>query len=77
MWFTGQAVDCLLGPGQTGPVYREAMLDGCLGSLATPKPLMYRLALEFTGPDTPRGREFAGMMPYTEFRHLFRVITVA
>src|ERR1700749_4409159 len=26
----------------------------CLGSLATPNPLMYRLAVEFIGPDTPK-----------------------
>lgn len=31
----------------------------CLGSLATARPLLYRVVLEFTGPDTPRGREFA------------------
>ena len=27
----------------------------CLGSLATPKPLMYRLAVEFIGPDSAEG----------------------
>jgi hypothetical protein len=48
----------------------------CLGSLATPQPLMYRLALEFMGPDTPRGREFADLRQYPEFRHAFRVVTV-
>jgi hypothetical protein len=48
----------------------------CLGSLATPKPLMYRLALEFTGPDTRQGREFTGLWQYEGFRHVFRVITV-
>jgi len=47
----------------------------CLGSLATPKPLMYRLALEFVGPDTPKGREFDGLWQYPEFRHVFQVIT--
>jgi hypothetical protein len=48
----------------------------CLGSLATPKPLMYRLALEFTGPDTRQGREFTGLWQYEGFRQVFRVITV-
>ena len=48
----------------------------CLGSLATPRPLLYRLALEFMGPDTPRGREFAGLRQYQGFRHAFRVLTV-
>jgi hypothetical protein len=48
----------------------------CLGSLATDKPMMYRFALEFTGPDTERGREFAGLRQYKEFRRAFVVITV-
>jgi hypothetical protein len=47
----------------------------CLGSLGTPKPLMYRLAVEFIGPDTPKGREFTGLWQYEEFRRAFRVIT--
>jgi hypothetical protein len=48
----------------------------CLGSLATPKPLMYRLAVEFIGPDTPQGQEFTGLWQYPEFRRVFRVITI-
>ena len=47
----------------------------CLGSLATPKPLMYRLAVEFIGPDTAQGQEFTGLWQYPEFRRVFRVIT--
>jgi hypothetical protein len=47
----------------------------CLASLGTPKPLMYRLAVEFIGPDTPKGREFTGLWQYEAFRHTFRVIT--
>ena len=47
----------------------------CLGSLATPKPLIYRLALEFIGPDTRQGREFTDLWQYEGFRHVFRVIT--
>ncbi len=47
----------------------------CLGSLGTPKPLMYRLAVEFIGPDTPKGREFTGLWQYDGFRRVFRVIT--
>jgi hypothetical protein len=47
----------------------------CLGSLGTPKPLMYRLAVEFIGPDTPKGQEFTGLWQYAEFRRVFRVIT--
>ena len=48
----------------------------CLGSLATDKPMMYRFALEFMGPDTERGREFADLRQYQEFRRAFVVITV-
>jgi hypothetical protein len=48
----------------------------CLGSLATDKPMMYRFAIEFMGPDTDRGREFAGLRQYKEFRRAFVVITV-
>jgi hypothetical protein len=48
----------------------------CLGSLATDKPMMYRFALEFMGADTERGREFAGLRQYQEFRRAFVVITV-
>lgn len=47
----------------------------CLGSLGTPKPLMYRLAVEFIGQDTPKGREFTGLWQYAEFRRVFRVVT--
>lgn len=47
----------------------------CLGSLGTPKPLMYRLAVEFIGPDTPKGQEFTGLWQYAEFRRVFRVVT--
>jgi hypothetical protein len=47
----------------------------CLVSLCTPRPLMYRLALEFTGPDTARGREMTGLWKYDGFRRVFTVIT--
>jgi hypothetical protein len=48
----------------------------CLGSLATDKPMMYRFALEFIGPDTEQGREFVRLRQYAEFRRAFVVITV-
>src|ERR1700733_5705523 len=47
----------------------------CLGSLARPEPLMYRLAMEFIGPDSRQGREFTDLWQYQEFRHTFRVMT--
>lgn len=36
---------------------------------------MYRLALEFSGPDTRRGIELTDLWQYEGFRHVFRVIT--
>jgi hypothetical protein len=36
---------------------------------------MYRLAHEFIGPDTPKGREFTGLWQYEGFRRVFRVVT--
>jgi hypothetical protein len=46
----------------------------CLGSLGAPRPLIYRLAVEFIGPDTPKGREFTGLWQYEGFRRVFRVV---
>lgn len=47
----------------------------CLGSLWSRRPLMFRFAVEFIGPETPRGREFADRWRHAGFRHTFRVIT--
>jgi hypothetical protein len=47
----------------------------CLGSLARAEPLMYRLAMEFIGPESRQGREFTNLWQYQEFRHVFRVVT--
>ncbi|HEX4254918.1 MAG TPA: VC0807 family protein [Streptosporangiaceae bacterium] len=47
----------------------------CLGSLRTRRPLMYALALEFSGPDTARGQEMIQLWRHDGFRHVFRVIT--
>jgi uncharacterized membrane protein (DUF485 family) len=48
----------------------------CLASLFSHRPVMFRIALEMTGEDTEKGRAFAGMWQYAEFRRMFRVITV-
>jgi intracellular septation protein A len=48
----------------------------CLGSLWTRHPLMFSFALEFTGPDTAKGREMTTLWQYDGFRQVFRVITV-
>jgi hypothetical protein len=47
----------------------------CLGSLSGQRPLMYGLALEFTGPDTGKGREMTALWRYEGFRRVFRIIT--
>jgi hypothetical protein len=36
---------------------------------------MYSFALEFTGPDTAKGREMTTLWQYEGFRRVFRVIT--
>ena len=48
----------------------------CLLSLLSNRPVMFRVALETMGEDTAKGRAFAGMWQYAEFRRMFRVITV-
>ena len=48
----------------------------CLGSLWASRPLIYRFAIEFIGPDTPKGREFESLWQYYGFRHTFRLFTV-
>jgi hypothetical protein len=48
----------------------------CLGSLWTARPLMFRFAHEFIGPDTDRGRDFAAHWRYPGFRHSFRLFTL-
>lgn len=47
----------------------------CLGSLWGRRPLMFRFAREFMGPDTPKGREFDGLWQYEGFRRAFRNLT--
>jgi hypothetical protein len=46
-----------------------------LSSLLARRPLMFRFALEFMGPDSPRGREFDGLWQYGGFRRAFRILT--
>ena len=79
----GIALGSILGLASGNP--RTALVDSivpsfafaafCLLSLATSKPLMFRFAVEFMGPDTARGREFADRWRYAEFRRVFRTMT--
>jgi len=48
----------------------------CLGSMWARRPLIYRFAIEFIGPATPKGREFESLWQYPAFRHSFRLYTV-
>ena len=47
----------------------------CLGSLRARRPLIYSFALEFTGPDTAKGREMTSLWQYEGYRRVLRVIT--
>jgi hypothetical protein len=47
----------------------------CLGTVRARRPLMFSLALEFTGPDTAGGREMTRLWQYEGYRHIFRVIS--
>jgi hypothetical protein len=47
----------------------------CLGSLWARHPLMFSFALEFTGPDTGKGREMIRLWQYEGYRRVFRIIT--
>jgi hypothetical protein len=80
----GIAVGTVLGLASGNP--RLVLVEGsvptgifglvCLGSLWTSRPLMYRFAVEFIGPETPKGRDFAGRWQYAGFRRVFTVMTV-
>jgi hypothetical protein len=48
----------------------------CLASLRSRRPLIFRFALDFMGPDTPLGRDFDGLWRYPGFRHVFWLFTV-
>jgi hypothetical protein len=48
----------------------------CLGSLWARRPLIYRFAIEFIGPDTSKGREFGSLWQFEGFRHAFRLYTL-
>ena len=47
----------------------------CLGSLWARRPLFFSVVLEFTGPDTARGREMTTLWEFEKFRRIFRTIT--
>ena len=49
----------------------------CLVSMRSREPLIYRIALEFLGPDSRRGREMISAWPSPIFKRAFRNITLA
>jgi hypothetical protein len=60
-----------------GSVPSAVFALGCLFSLRLRQPLIYRLAVEILGPDTPKGRDVTAAWRYPGFRRAFRVITMA
>ena len=48
----------------------------CLLSVPWERPVMFRIALETMGHDSPKGRAFESMWRYPSFRRMFRVITL-
>jgi hypothetical protein len=60
-----------------GSVPSLAFSAACLASLRTRQPLIYRLALEFLGTGSKKGREITDAWQYPLFRRAFRTITIA
>jgi hypothetical protein len=58
-----------------GSVPTAAFGLACLGSLCTPKPLLFGSALEFVGPESTRGREMTRLWQREGYRHAYRVVT--
>jgi hypothetical protein len=59
-----------------GSVPSALFAVGCLLSLRLRQPLIFRLAMEILGPDTPKGRDVTAAWRYPGFRRAFRVIAV-
>jgi hypothetical protein len=59
-----------------GSVPSVVFAVACLASLRTSQPLIYRIAVEFVGADTRRGREITSAWPSPVFKRAFRIITV-
>jgi hypothetical protein len=65
---------------------RLVLLDGtvptavlglaCFASFVTARRLMYRVTLQFVGPQSPEGRDFESNWQYSGFRRTLSVITV-
>jgi hypothetical protein len=59
-----------------GSVPSLAFSIACLASLRTREPLIYRIALEFLGTDTKKGREITDAWRVPVFQRAFRTITI-
>ena len=59
-----------------GLVPTVAFGGACLVSLLSSRPLMFRVALETMGQDTPKRQAFAAMWEHPGFRKSFQVITI-
>jgi hypothetical protein len=60
-----------------GSVPSAVFALGCLLSLRLRRPLIFRLAVEFLGPGTRKGRDVTAGWRYPGFRRAFQMITVA
>jgi hypothetical protein len=60
-----------------GSVPTSVFAVACLLSVRSTRPLIFRLAVELIGPETPKGREVTGAWRYPGFRRAFRLITAA
>jgi intracellular septation protein A len=47
----------------------------CVASLRAPKPLLFRFAHEFVGPDSVKGREMNRLLEYPGYVRAYRVVT--
>jgi hypothetical protein len=59
-----------------GTVPTAALGLACFGSFLTARPLMFRIALQFMGPDSAQGQGFASAWQFRVFRRAFTIITV-
>lgn len=77
---TGTVVGLVSGSARLvlldGVVPTAVLAAVCFGSLLTARPLMFRTALQFIGPDTQAGRHFESHWQWAMFRRAFVIITV-
>jgi len=66
-WGRGQFGQCALGQGGFGHAWRWSRPEL--------QRWLFSVVLEFTGPDTARGREMTALWEFEKYRRIFRIIT--